>query len=259
MSVSLRLQIVYVDNDVGERSATISRISLKNERLLHLEQEPEPKLLTTCLWTLDDPSVIGIPDLDETEATKVFALALSVQSSRFLHSPVIIDTVSALGIDKKGMFGILSTKLVSPEVELDEDKFVEAAAALRKMWSRGGRSREVLLAAINSYWDGHLSVHVRSRYLNLWAALERLANAYSKKSVNGGDLDRRIGWLAGRVPHRIEPLRRLNNHLKHADSVRQLPASTIANIGRDSRLLKQLVDRSLARRCHFKMSRTYRP
>lgn len=251
-----QLQAFMVDNDAGEGAWTVAEIDLVKSRLLHLAPVAQAAPLSTYVWTLDDATIIGLPDIDHRQAAKVFAVALSVQAWRFFHSPVIVSTVSALRISPKGLFGSVTTKLTSPRVTVEESSFVEAATALKTVWAMSGTRGKIIQEALNSYWDALHSVHRRSRFLSLWAAFERAVND------DGGDrrgtrFDNYAASITSFGCGDIKPLRELNNWLKHANQVREHEAEIAANIGVSSRTLKRLVDQSLASRLGFSLSATY--
>ena len=245
-----------VDNDVGERAATIFRLKIANEHRLHKTALRPTALVSRYRWTLDDAAIIGIPDIDDWAAAKVFVIALTVQSSRSLHSPVIVSTVSLLHVERHGLVGELKTKLTSPPVTIDEEAFVDAAKALSKGWAWKGTRGRIMREAVNSYWDALHSVHRRSRFLELWAAFEKLANIDAKRNLGGASLDAHAARVASAKPADILPLRRLNNWLKHPQEKRPAGAD---DIGQEARKLKRLLDQCLSGRLSFSLSNTYTP
>jgi hypothetical protein len=257
-SAEFQLQAFMVDNDGGERSGTEVPIELVNSRSLHLTPAGQAAPQSTYVWTLDDARMIGFPDIEERKAAKVFAIALSVQAWRFLHSPVILSTVSLLHIVRRGRVrtGLVGSSLRSAPITIDEDSFIEAASRLKTVWTMGGIRGKIMREAMNSYWDALHSVHVRSRFLSLWAALERAVNDDGVKRA-GDRFDGHAASITSFSPGDIKPLRNLNNWLKHPDRVKRDEAETAAKKGVRSQTLKKLVDQSVSARLGFALSPTY--
>jgi len=257
-SAEFQLQAFMVDNDAGERSRTEVPIELVNSRSLHLTPACQVAPQSTYVWTLDDARMIGFPDIDERKAAKVFAIALSVQAWRFLHSPVILSTVSLLHIIRGGRVrtGGVGSSLSSRPITIDEDSFIEAAKRLKTAWTMEESRGRIMREAMNTYWDALHSVHVRSRFLSLWAALERAVNDDGVKRT-GDKFDTHAARITSFRPGDIKPLRDLNNWLKHADRVQRHEAETAAKKGVRSQMLKKLVDQSIAARLGFVLSPTY--
>lgn len=254
--VEYKLQAYMADNDAGDRSFIRIRLRLVNAH--HLSRRPaNPRApQSTYIWTLGDGSVIGLPDLDDRDAAKVFAIALSVQSWRFLHSPVILSTVAVPEYKPLGPSLGVSTTLISARRVLDERSFVEAADKLKAVWIMGGARGDILREAVNSYWDALHSVQRRSRFLNLWAAFERAVNDDGIQRT-GKKFDSHAAGVTGWEAAEITPLRDLSRWLKHADTVRKLPSQVARNMGQDSAKVKQLADRAIAARLGFALSTTY--
>ena len=237
-SAKFQLQAFMVDNDAGERSRTEVPIELVNSRSLHLTPAGQVAPQSTYDWTLDDARMIGFPGIGERKAEKVFAIALSVQAWRFLHSPVIVSTVSLLHIVRRGRVrtGLVGASLRSPPNTIDENSFIEAAKGLKTAWTMDESRGKIMREAMNSYWDALHSVHVRSRFLSLWAALERAVND-DGVTRTGHKFDTHAASITSFSPGDIKPLRNLNSWLKHADRVKRLEAETAAEKGVHSQRL----------------------
>jgi hypothetical protein len=257
-SAEFQLQAFLADNDAGEKAWTVAPIELVNHRLLHCALADQPAPQATYDWTLDDATVIGLPDIDHRDAAKVFAVALSVQSWRVLHSPVILSTVSLLHIVRRGLLftGGVGTKLTTRVVTVDEGAFVEAGQALKSVWIMGEERGKVMREALNSYWDALHSVRARSRFLNLWAAFERAVNDDGRRR-DAGKFDEHAASATSFGSEEIKPLRDLTRQLKHADALVRADTTLPQNMGPESARLKRLVDHALAARLRFSLSATY--
>lgn len=254
--VEFRLQAFMVDNDPGYTKARLRLVNAGHLRRASVERRaPQP----TYVWTLDDASIIGYPDIGEREAAKVFSIALSVQSWRFLHSPVILRRVSSLRIKPSPQVSSPTIGMTSPLVRVDERSFIQAARELKKVLAMRGTRGKIMRAALNAYWDALFSARTRSRFLSLWAAFELALNADrpSGKELSGGDLDMAAARITTLGPQDIQALRKLNNRLKHARSLRTYGAESAPFVGRESGTLKRLVDQSFAARLGFSLSPTY--
>ena len=254
--VRYKLQAYMADNDVGKRSFQTVRLRLANARVLSRRRANRGAPLSTYLWSLEDAAVIGLRDLDERDAAKIFAIGLSVQSWRFLHSPVILSTVAALDYDPGTDVGRVSIKLTSPTVVLDEQLFLQAAQGLKAAWMIPGSRGDILREAINSYWDALHAVLRRSRILSLWAALEKAVND-DGKSRPGGSFDRHAATATGWEEADIKRLRDLTRWLKHSNVVAKPPPGITDDMDRDASKVKQLADRAIASRLNFPLSTVY--
>lgn len=254
--VEYKLQAYMADNDVGEMMSTRARFRLVNKQ--HLSRRPaNPRApQSTYTWALDDSSIIGLHVLDDHDAAKVFAIALSMQTWRFLHSPVILNTVADLKYAPGGMFGTIRLKHTSPQWVLDERSFVAAAEGLKAVFTVPEARGDILREAVNSYWDALHSVQRRSRLLSLWAAFERAVNDDGRRR-DGAKFDCHAAIATGCTENDIEPLRRLTTWLKHADAVTKVPHEITENIGRSSASVKRLADRAIAARLGFALSAFY--
>jgi hypothetical protein len=253
--VEYKLQAYMADNDAGAGGFTRIRLRLVNAHRLSRRRANPKAPQSTYVWALDDRTIVGLPDLDSHQAAKVFAIALSVQSRRVLHSPVILNTVTVPEYSRRGPSLRASPMLISPRYTVDERFFVEAATALKAVWGMSGDWGRLMRAAINAYWDALHAVQTRSRFLSLYAALELLVNALPKEE-KGGRFDKKAAGLAGASPAEIQPLRDLNNRLKHAKALRTFGGETMS-VGGESRDLKGLVDQCIATRCSFSLPTTH--
>lgn len=257
-SAEFQLQAFLADNDAGEKAWTVAPIELVNSRLLHCALADQPAPQSTYNWTLDEPTAIGLPDIEHRDAAKVFAVALSMQAWRVLHSPVILSTVSLLHTVRRGRLfaGGVGTKLTSRVVTVGEGSFVETAQGLKRVWTMEGERGKVMREALNSYWDALHSVRARSRFLNLWAVLERAVNDDARRR-DGSNFDDHAANATRLSSDEIKRLRDLTRQMKHADALVRADTTLPQNMGPESAKLKRLVDRSLAARLEFSLSATY--
>lgn len=257
-SAKFELQAFMTDNDAGERSGTEVPLELVDARVMHCVPADQPAPQSTYDWTLDDATVIGVPDIDHRDAAKVFAIALSMQAWRVLHSPVILSTVSLLHTVRRGRLfaGGVGTKLTSRVVTVDEGSFVEAAQALKRVWTMEGERGKIMREALNSYWDALHSVRTRSRFLSFWAAFERAVNDDGKRR-DSTRFDDHAASATSFNSGEIGRLRGLTRLLKHADALGRADTTLPQHMGPDSAKLKRLVDRSLAARLGFSLSAIY--
>lgn len=263
-SFSCKLQVYMTDNDAGERSFTRARFRLVNTNSLSRKRANRSAPQSTYVWTLDDPSMIGMPDVSVDEGAKVFAIALSMQTQRFLHSPVILSTVAVPAVERSGpdfLVGGIRTVLSSPGTGshpniIDERKFAAAARCLRTVWSVRSSRGDILRESLNSYWDALHTVQRRGRILSLWAAFERAINDDGERRP-GKKFDRHAARATGIEAQEIGSLRDLTRFLKHADVVVKPPADVTESIASDSRRIKELADRAIAARLDIELPVTY--
>ena len=242
------------DNDAHDTGSTRMKLRLvKTRHRLSRRATNTTARQSTNLWTLHDGTIVGLPDLDQRHAARVFAIALSVQSWRFLHSPVIISTVSELDL---GRIPPLTTQMTSPRVLLDVDRFAAAAEGLTSVWTMDGPRGEILREALNSYWDALHSVHRRARILNLWAAFEKAVNDDGERRT-GRNFDRHASEATTWEKTEIHRLRDLTRWLKHPDVIAELPDGVRENIPVDAGRIKRLTDLALADRLEFDLSAAY--
>ena len=211
-------------------------------------------LRPTHRWTLNDPAVIGYPQIGEHNALVVFAIALSMQNQLFLHSPAILREISVLSASPSPLVPTPGIGMSGYVVKIDEELFVAMAIRLKNSWALPGKRGVALRAALAAYWDALHSIRVRSRYLNVYAAFELAVNHLQEKTSDR--FDRKAGNLTRRSPAVIKNLRELNNSLKHSKAAATYGQRT-AYIGLQSRNLKGLLDRSLAKRLGFRLPVTY--
>jgi len=240
-----------VDNDVDW---TEVRLSLANPCHLHYEeiapQSPQP----TYKWTLDDASLIGYPAIDERDAAIVFAISISVQSWRLLHSPVLLLGRDSWGVTPGPEVRSPRVGMTTPPIVVDERSFLKAAAAFSAVPTMTSTEGKIIRAAVNAYWDAMHSVWTRSRFLSLYAAFELTVNAVGTVT-SGLKLDAKAAALIDAPPADIKPLRDLNNRFKHARAVRLFGEAT--SFRGESGHLKRLTDRALAVRLHYQLPSTY--
>ena len=259
--VRFKLQAYMADNNANSRSFQRLRMRLINTDLLRRRSANPKAPLSTNVWELADGAVVGLNDLDDADVSKVFAIGLSVQTWRFLHSPVILNTVSLLDRDQPpgGVFGRVSLKHISPQVVIDERFFMQAVLKLKTAYGSNSSRAKVLRAALNAYWDALHAVHTRSRFLSLSAALELAVNADSPKGkeLDGRDLVRFVAEsVEGFDRSEIRRLRGLNNTLKHARALRTYRGDVV-NVGWEAGQMKRLTDHLLAKSFSFELPPTY--
>lgn len=261
MKVRFKLQAYMADNNANSKSFQRLRMRLINTELLRRRSANPKAPLSTNVWELDDGAIVGVDDLDEADVTKVFAVGLSVQTWRFLHSPVILNTVSLLDRDNRlgGVFARMTLKHISPQVVIDERFFLQAVLKLKTAYGSNSSRAKVLRAALNAYWDALHAVHTRSRFLSLSAALELAVNADRPKGkeLGGRELIRFVAeGVDGFDRPEVHRLRKLNNTLKHARALHTYRGDVV-NVGREAGQMKRLTDHLLAKRFSFELPPTY--
>jgi len=247
------LQAFMADNNVGDRAATEVNLELANASRFTVSRLSGWFPQATYSWTLSDPALIGLPTLDTSDAAKLMAVGLSTQHYRVLHSPVLLHNVSELQLHKPGPSGVVSFVVGPPRIKLDEAYVVQAIEALRQTWLGTDDRAFILREAIDNYWDALHSVQRRSRYLNLWAALEKVVNSDSV-GRDGKIFDQEVATLTHIAVTTIESLRQLNNQVKHVPKPARLATGVRLDVtGVQSRDAKQLLDLSLAARVGFSL------
>ena len=244
MSIEYVLQAFLADNNAGAKASSTTEIALTNASQIKLTLLENNFPLSTYRWEFDAQAVPGLLDLDIENSAKVLAVGLSMQHARILHSPVLLYTISAIELHRSGIHGDLSNRIILRPFDLEEHKILEN-------WSRIAQFMKAptnlhVLEALDNYWDALHSVMRRSRYLNLWASLEKASN-HDGRSRNGSEFDKRVVAITKVDESKVCALRTLNNDLKHiARPAREATGNAVLVTGPDSAAVKALLDLTLS-------------
>ncbi len=252
--VTVELQAFMVDNDPGWAK---TEFRLVNQRHLSFSALREDTPFPVHVWTTDDASLVGYGSIDDRDVLKVFSIALSLQAWLFVHSNVIVSRQTSLQVEPAPVVGGVAIGMSGYAITVDEDSFNAAATGLSNALGLAGDWGMLMRTSINAYWDAVRSVQTRPRFLNFWAALEVAVNAEGNPKT-GLDLDKKVSGATGVSAGAVEPLRELNNRLKHGRaSFSHAVEEPALFLGSESSTLKRMCDHALASRLGFALSPTY--
>jgi hypothetical protein len=215
IGLSYELQAYFADNAASEDGATEISIDVEKSQG-HISVSPAAtELQSTYVFTLDDASLVGHGLLPEHRLGEIVVVAASICCKRVYLSPVLLRRSVPRLTGRTGMFGTLTSLVKSGKGEsISEEQFLDLANRLLRLETMPGVPVANLRQGFTSYHRAVLSIDPSTRYGHVWAALEKSVNTHHDDT--GPKFDRKAAVVVGELSQTIEPLRELNNKLKHA-------------------------------------------